>query len=384
MCDLAAVRDRQAMRRLAGIPTVSLLVGPIGAGVRTWCRWATEKGHKVVVSNRDKFPHADWIRSIAEQVDLPAVAVRDLARRAARDPEQLLAAWRVKTLADCDLFWNTLAPTEDDDLLRGLASLAVGHVSSGSVATALSDLGERVVPTIVRLVPSAMLPSLLFVSGTTGDFLSIGTVAAEWAMRLPTVPIAVAVPAEVWSEYLVKAPESRTKALLKEGEISLPTIDVATVERTLAEAGARGSLIAAVVSSGAGPELMESAVAAVRATSVPPATPAEDDGARSAAERFLFEFLESLPETTGRFELNGTLDFRFGSRPAEVDILCRSPRVAIELDGYFHFVTSDRYRRDRSKDWELQRRGFIVLRFLAEDVLPQLDQIRDRILDALS
>jgi len=35
------------------------------------------------------------------------------------------------------------------------------------------------------------------------------------------------------------------------------------------------------------------------------------------------------------------------------------------------FLTPDSYRRDRTKDWELQRRGFVVLRFLAEDVIPQ-------------
>ncbi len=97
-----------------------------------------------------------------------------------------------------------------------------------------------------------------------------------------------------------------------------------------------------------------------------------------------FEFLESLPETAGRFELNATLDFQFGPRPAEVDLLCRSPRIAIELDGYFHFLAPDGYRRDRTKDWELQRRGFVVLRFLAEDVIPQLEMIRDRILDAIT
>ena len=134
--------------------------------------------------------------------------------------------------------------------------------------------------------------------------------------------------------------------------------------------GRSGSAVAAIAASGADAALLESAVAAVRATAAPPTNQAEDDRARSAAERFLFAFLESLPETAGRFELNAALDFEFGPRPAEVDLLCRSPRIAIELDGYFHFLAPDGYRRDRTKDWELQRRGFVVLRFLAEDVIP--------------
>ena len=49
-------------------------------------------------------------------------------------------------------------------------------------------------------------------------------------------------------------------------------------------------------------------------------------GRRSAAERFLLEFLESLPETAGQFELNAALDFPFGNHVAEVDFLCRLSR----------------------------------------------------------
>lgn len=169
-----------------------------------------------------------------------------------------------------------------------------------------------------------------------------------------------------------------------EGEIAVPLIDAPLIEQTLAEAGAVGSAAAVVAANGADAVLLEAAVAAARATAAPPTTQSEDDRARSLAERFLFTFLESLPETAGRFELNASLDFEFGPRPAEVDLLCRSPRLAIELDGYFHFLASEDYRRDRAKDWELQRRGFVVLRFLAEDVIPHLEVIRDRILDALT
>jgi very-short-patch-repair endonuclease len=40
-------------------------------------------------------------------------------------------------------------------------------------------------------------------------------------------------------------------------------------------------------------------------------------------------------------------------------------------------------RRSRRKDWELQRRGYLVLRFLAEDVVCRLDEILDTILAAV-
>jgi hypothetical protein len=380
--DPSRILDRHAARRTAGVPTVSLLVGSIGAGGGTWRRWASDTGRRVVVANRNLFPAADWVRSLAEQVDLPAAAVRYLAQRAGRDPEEFLAVWREKTLADRERFWGTLTPDVDDDLLGTVANLAVDPDSCNPV-TALCDLGHRIIPVILRLVPSALLPTVLFVAGSREDFSAVAPVAVRWATSAPAVPIAIVLPAGVWDDFLTAAPESRAKALLREGELAVPGIGPATVERTLSEAGAAGSAVTALAGVGPDAALLESAVGVVRATAAPPATRADDDRARSAAERFLFAFLESLPETAGRFELNAPLDFPFGPRPAEVDLLCRSPRIAVELDGYFHFLDSDGYRRDRTKDWELQRRGYLVVRFLAEDVFPRLEMIRDRILDAL-
>jgi very-short-patch-repair endonuclease len=382
--DPAAILDRHASRRITSVPTVSLLVGPIGAGGRTWRRWATATGRSVVVAARNLFPLAEWVRSVAEQVNLPAAAVQCLAQRAGRDPEEFLAAWQAKTPADRERFWGTLAPNADDELLRAVATRALGAGSPTTVAASLSALGERIVPMILRLAPSTLWPGVLFVADSKDELRSTGQVAAQWAMRVPAVPLAVAVPAEVWDGFLTAAPESRSKALLREGELVVPVIDPATVERTLTEAGAVGSAVAVLAANGADAVLLESAVDAVRVTVALPTTAAEDDRARSAAERFLFTFLESLPETAGRFELNASLDFRFGLRLAEVDLLCRSPRLAIELDGYFHFLAPDGYRRDRTKDWELQRRGYLVLRFLATDVIPHLEMIRDRILDSLT
>jgi very-short-patch-repair endonuclease len=107
------------------------------------------------------------------------------------------------------------------------------------------------------------------------------------------------------------------------------------------------------------------------------------DRARSAAERFLFERLESLPETAGQFEQNAPLGFRFGTKEAEADLCARSLHLVIEVDGYFHFLGPEGYRRDRRKDWELQRRGFLVLRFLAQDVVTHMEEMLDTILEAV-
>jgi very-short-patch-repair endonuclease len=91
--------------------------------------------------------------------------------------------------------------------------------------------------------------------------------------------------------------------------------------------------------------------------------------ARSAAEAALLEALEATPATAGRFELNGYLSVRFGPNALEVDLLGRRDRIAIEIDGYYHFGDLEAYRRDRRKDLLLQTQGFMVIRVLAEDVM---------------
>ena len=55
-----------------------------------------------------------------------------------------------------------------------------------------------------------------------------------------------------------------------------------------------------------------------------------------------------------------------------------------ELDGPQHLAGPVAYRRDRRKDQLLQENGYLVLRFLAEDVSKELDLVLDAILRALS
>lgn len=106
--------------------------------------------------------------------------------------------------------------------------------------------------------------------------------------------------------------------------------------------------------------------------------------ARSASEAFLYRRLESLPETKGRFRLNVLLPIAFDAvGRLEVDLLCADSRVAVELDGAQHLGDPVAYRRDRRKDQLLQQNGYLVLRFLAEDVGKELDLVLDGILRSL-
>ena len=107
--------------------------------------------------------------------------------------------------------------------------------------------------------------------------------------------------------------------------------------------------------------------------------------ARSASEAFFFRRLETLPETSGRFQLNAELPIPFnGWERMEVDLLCAEAGLVIELDGAQHLADAEAYRRDRRKDAVLQQNDYLVLRFLAEDLGKRLDYVLDSVLAALT
>ena len=116
--------------------------------------------------------------------------------------------------------------------------------------------------------------------------------------------------------------------------------------------------------------------------------PPEAEGAnraRSASEAFLYRRLETLPETRGRFQMNADLPIAFdGWGRMEIDLLCADSRVVVEVDGAQHLADPVAYRRDRRKDQLLQENGYLVLRYLAEDLAKELDSVLDGILRSLS
>jgi len=68
----------------------------------------------------------------------------------------------------------------------------------------------------------------------------------------------------------------------------------------------------------------------------------------------------------------------------EIDLLCADSRVVVEIDGAQHLADPVAYRRDRRKDQLLQENGYLVLRYLAEDLAKELNSVLDGILRSLS
>ena len=83
--------------------------------------------------------------------------------------------------------------------------------------------------------------------------------------------------------------------------------------------------------------------------------------------------------------MNADLPIAFdGWGRMETDLLCADSRVVVEVDGGHHLADPVAYRRDRRKDQLLQENGYLVLRYLAEDLAKELDSVLDGILRSLN
>jgi hypothetical protein len=213
--------------------------------------------------------------------------------------------------------------------------------------------------------------------------------AARLCVAVPTVPLALNAERRSVDSFLGGA-ESRVHALAREGRVELEAPSPEELRRRIEALGVRqpqelSSSLSQLAEDGASDELLTRfAQAARERQAAASGDAAETDGARSAAERFLRLLLEELPETQGLFELNERAEFLINNRPVEVDFLSRRLRVAIEIDGYYHFRDMEAYRRDRRKDLALQLHGYLVLRFLAEDVVARFREIRDTLQEVVA
>ena len=213
---------------------------------------------------------------------------------------------------------------------------------------------------------------------------------SQIAEAVPKLSVGLATPSDAFIAYLEQTGESRCKAILRETVLQVEDpnerkrIDPLQGTGLVGISGLSGS-IQRLTRDGLSEQLAQFFAEAVSLrSSADHCSKEEDDRARSAAERFLYERLESLAPTAGLFVLNQPVDFRFGPKAAKVDLACCPLRIAIEIDGYYHFQDTDAYRRDRRKDVELQRHGYLVLRFLADDVVARLEEVLDTILAAVA
>lgn len=384
--------ERHAQRRAQGIPTVTVLVGNPGLGAHRFHRWVEAGGGTVVASAAIERAavFSAWVAAACAGRDLWFDAARELARELGVEAEALARSLRGKSLTERELTLEGARAWPSDAAVLGRLILLE---APGPPWRLLGDAdGLRTLGALHALIGPG--PALLLLCEGGASIAAQAEFGALLATHVPALPVALTVEDPTLRTYLA-GPETRVRALLREGIVAVAGMPEEALRERLAPFGLPARAITRLVRDGADEELAELYVRAAQAETkddrlkeaneaqdaneAQEAKDAKEEG-RSEHERFLHARLQSLSATAGLFELGGKAGFRFGAHEAEVDLLCRSLGIAIEIDGYHHFRDAEAYRRDRRKDSLLQQNGYLVLRFLAADVLARLEEILDTVL----
>lgn len=339
--------DRHRERRLQHVPTLSVLVGAPDAGDWVWASWhrRDSRKHWVASGSNAEVIFEQWLCSDAVESTV-RVAVLDA-----------LAGQQSTSVVEMSARLSALGPQQLVDLVdRASVSLDCwdGILRSGvglrrTTGRDLHDAFPRSVRSLSRLVD---LPSLLLSPANENDALELARLGIEIAEAVPQLDTGLALSAPLLS---------RLKNDLRPGHLAR-FIEGVVLLRPAPGRFPKDEL----------------------RTSVVEYDPVEL--ARSSAERELYHHLERRTKTRGLFSLNGCIAARSEGADVEIDFLCDRLKLAVEVDGYHHFRDATAYRRDRRKDAELQLRGYVVVRVLAEDVSEQLEHVLetiDKVVDEL-
>lgn len=390
---------RHQARRALGVPTITTLVGPVALGIRAWRGWSGPARPCAITHSTDPGTFlSEWLRAAFAGAAPTERACRWLAATTGRTIEAATHDVERMTRYDLDVLRSSL-PTDPSGpgataAFLVLAERAAGHapdplrfVREFGARFGTADAVARTVRAIAELYPPELVPALLLIAPTPapGEWgLSAARALERVAVAEPGVPGAVVLTASEY-EDLARHSGARAVALLREGFVELRGASGNQLEGRLRAVGVEPApaTVSRLTADGLDADVADAFVAAVRSVHEP--TP--DDLAsdfRSVHEAFLFEQLESMPQTVGLFRPNHPLGFRHGHQAAEGDLVAESLKLVVEVDGAFYHLNPDQYRRDRRKDWLYQRHGYLVLRFLAEDVVSDLALILDTILEAVA
>ncbi|WP_426749592.1 endonuclease domain-containing protein [Myxococcus sp. Y35] len=367
--------DRHAQRRAQGIATLSTLVGPPERALSVWTEWIQRRGSSVVVVDGDDLRAvvSAWAAALARDRNLSKDAEAFVLRTQPMDKGRV-PRFHGKTAHERRVLLEGLTPPHAHaatwQLCQAILEAPVGAppgVLPEAVGKAIDRAPLEALQALLALAPEGSTPALRVRAGPS-DFRPLRAAAALCAAA-PALTAGCVLAPEAIDEHLRRG-ESHVLAMLREGRLDLAQ---AVVELPVTVGGSVASTRARLRQEGASEKVVSLYDAAAR--TIASAYRDADGRARSEAEKFLHARLQEHPATRGLFILNGRLDPGNGGRPLEVDLLCSELRLAVEIDGYFHFRNPDGFRRDRRKDVALQCAGYWVVRFLADDVVDRLEEI---------
>lgn len=385
-----AYLTRHAQQRSQGIPVLTVLLGSLDDTQEMWCHWMQKQNKDTVIWSPAAATSLSfsWIETLLAQADLQNKLLQHLAQTQRCTAEQLLSKLRNKSGFELKIFQQQLSVH-----FSAQASLLLNWLLTQIVCARalIPDLAEDLAQTVqlrkdnqlaqniaifAELFPMKMLPSILVTLPDSADVSSYATyiqTLAQVAENLLEIPVALSITPASFENYCGKTPESKVKAMLRLGVIEMPFF--------LDEDHGLPAETAQILHQYDAPSSLYQEAKSLQQL----LTKNKGDlaQARSQAELFLFRMLELAPETRGLFKLNVKMPFKFGNRSMEIDLFANSVRIALEVDGYYHFQDQTAWRRDRRKDLVLQMQNILVLRFLAEDVVSRLNEIFSSVKQAL-
>jgi hypothetical protein len=364
--------ERHQKRRDKGIATVSVLAGPVATGEDVVRRWA-EQTLRGIACPSVPTP-SEVARALLAGAEPRGWVIDFLARWTGASHSRVRANFQNRSEHELELYLSHALPEPDDELARAACLQLLRQPEE--ITSALDRQGSNLLETLCRMAPKPG-PIVLWTPRVPHPAeIETGLhYLTQLCQQVRWFPVAVVVEQAHLRAWLAGTPPSRARTMVREGLVYLkdPAADVGVAGLDTLDPKAwlyRQNLPAEVLAH------FDEAARAVTQSKQEPSRE-NQDRARSAAERFLFGVLEAMPDTSGLFELNGNVEgIEFGpSGTAEIDLLSRRLRIALEVDGYYHFQEPERYRRDRRKDLALQKKQFLVVRCLAADVVERLEDI---------
>jgi hypothetical protein len=390
-------------RREQGTPTISVLIGPLGVGLRAWRDWARQSGrlavHAAVPDPSDPSEAlVEWLAASLgrdDRVDLVAAWLAGLLHRPAT---ALAAELAGATHYDLGLLRSRLPVAYSDPAVvaaftvlanrdAGAVTLArrVLHALAVGQPTDPTESARRVARAVLALCPPARVPALLITPPAPPDPAANGWLKRALATlerisnEQPRLALALAVPRDWCDALLAQYPNSHAATYLREGRIDLPAVEQAELVQRLQSAGVSPlpspESLRQLLAHGLPPDTADLLVETAKSLTVAPDASRPPGDFRSRAEQLVYELLEINPATAGLFKPNCPLDFKHGHQPAEADFLAESLRLVLEIDGAYYHLRPDQFCRDRHKDRLYQEHGYFVLRFLDTQVVQQWDQV---------
>lgn len=326
-----AMLDRHDPERTPGGPVVYVVSAEPATALTGWATWAASRGDLTLITEGtgidaaigDLLARMPWLRLLSEaRARFAAAAELDV------------------TAVDAAL--DARSTSEREAWIHAVGS---GDPAAGVSGWLLSALRE---------------PSASFLDPATAP-LQGGT--------LLSILCELAAPIAVLVHHASPTPSWFERAIATATELTayMPTRAVAVA--------APGDLVANVIANDESLRRLSP-----RARVVPLSRPPRfSDDMLDRAKGLLLGALASDRRTAGLFRRDVRVPVHDHQHPVTVDLMASDAVLAVELDDWYRFNDSQHYHRDRIKDVWLQRAGFYVMRFLADEIEKRLGLILDEI-----